>query len=628
MSSAENKKRDIALTVLTLVGLTIGLTVSMAAGLAAAAYGYDAAFKDRIFPGVRAGSIKLDGLTMDSARVRLETAINQQLDPGFTFRFKDQTITLQRATIPLGGPDASQDLVRYNVDSAIQEAVNAGRSGNFLHDALERMRIYVQHKDIALRADTNKALVARLLQSEIDKNVQAPKDAALHISVATSSKIDITIDPEQRGTLADIDAAVNTLAAQADRLAFQPIRIQSSDIVPQIGADDLSNLQNQIPDILSHAPFTLKMEDRTFKVTTSTLAEWIDASSTQDGTVLQLNPIRVAEALAPAAKGLTQDAKDGFLELNPDNTIKQFDAPAEGVSIDGNATIANILEGWEAGSSTMNAVLSKVVPKINGADAERLGIKERLGTGVSNFSGSPTNRRKNIALGRQKMNGVLIPPGGIFSQLQVLGAVDGEHGWLPELVIKGDKTTPEFGGGLCQVGTTSFRMAMQAGLPIVERQNHSYRVRYYEPAGTDATIYDPAPDFKFKNDTPNWILITTETRNDYLYFTAWGTNDGRKASQTTPKVYNIVQPPPTKTILTTELPVGQKKCTETAHAGATASFDYSVTYASGEKKDQTFTSYYRPWGAVCLIGATAEEIVASQAAPTTPVDETGINNPN
>jgi vancomycin resistance protein YoaR len=204
-----------------------------------------------------------------------------------------------------------------------------------------------------------------------------------------------------------------------------------------------------------------------------------------------------------------------------------------------------------------------------------------------------------------------------------LGPVDGEHGYLPELVIKGNKTTPEFGGGLCQIGTTVFRSALATGLPIVERTNHSYRVSYYEPAGTDATIYDPRPDFKFLNDTGHHILIQANLGKNDIAFEFWGTLDGRKVEQTKPVIYNIKPPPEAKLIETLDLPVGTKKCTEKAHAGADAAFTYTVTYSTGEVKTQNFVSHYRPWGEVCLIGVeklsvpTGDEVTAS-STPITP----------
>jgi vancomycin resistance protein YoaR len=265
-------------------------------------------------------------------------------------------------------------------------------------------------------------------------------------------------------------------------------------------------------------------------------------------------------------------------------------------------------------------------PVIRGEAAERLGIRELIGRGTSDFSGSPTNRRKNIKLGAERVHGTIVLSGEEFSMIKTLGPIDGEHGWLPELVIKGNRTLPEFGGGLCQIGTTAFRAAMNTGLLITERRNHSYRVRYYEPAGTDATIYDPSPDFKFKNDTPYAILITTELQGDIVVFSVWGTEDGREAVIGKSVVTNITAPPPKKLIETTDLPVGQTKCTETAHAGATAKVDYTVTYGNGKTKKVTFTSVYRPWQAVCLVGVAALTPTVDPAAAA--IDQTGINNLN
>ncbi len=175
-------------------------------------------------------------------------------------------------------------------------------------------------------------------------------------------------------------------------------------------------------------------------------------------------------------------------------------------------------------------------------------------------------------------------------------------------------------GEVIQVGTTIFRATFNSGLPVTQRRNHSYRVSYYEPAGTDATIYDPAPDYRFVNDTGHHILIQTRMEGNDLYFDLWGTKDGRKVVATKPVIYNIVKPAPTKIIETPDLPEGKRKCTESAHAGADAYFDYTVTYPNGEVKKERFSSHYIPWQAVCLVGA-------KKAAPT-PATPTGTATPS
>ncbi|MBI4122647.1 MAG: VanW family protein [Parcubacteria group bacterium] len=262
----------------------------------------------------------------------------------------------------------------------------------------------------------------------------------------------------------------------------------------------------------------------------------------------------------------------------------------------------------------LTPVVDTVAPKQEVAALNNLGIREILGVGTSNFAGSPPNRRHNIRVGAEAVNGTLIPPGEEFSLLATLGTIDGSTGYLPELVIKGNKTTPEYGGGLCQIGTTTFRGTLAAGLPVTARRNHSYTVAYYFDEhglpGTDATIYNPAPDYRFKNDTENHVLIVTRIEGNELFFEYWGTKDGRTVAQSDTRVWDRVSPPPTKYIETLDLPVGTRKCTESPHAGIKAAFDYAITYADGAKNETTFFSQYRPWQEVCLVGveALSEEV--------------------
>jgi vancomycin resistance protein YoaR len=171
-----------------------------------------------------------------------------------------------------------------------------------------------------------------------------------------------------------------------------------------------------------------------------------------------------------------------------------------------------------------------VNPTIRRDNIATLGINGSIAQGVSSFGGSPVNRIHNINVGAAKFNGVLIEPDAKVSFNTILGDVDASTGYLPELVIKENKTVPEYGGGLCQVGTTFFRAALLAGVPITEREPHAYHVLYYDwpyGPGVDATIYTPHPDVRFRNDTGSWILIQTAVVGNKLYFNFYGTKGGR-----------------------------------------------------------------------------------------------------
>jgi vancomycin resistance protein YoaR len=211
----------------------------------------------------------------------------------------------------------------------------------------------------------------------------------------------------------------------------------------------------------------------------------------------------------------------------------------------------------------------------------------------------------------KKLHGVLIKPGEIFSTLEHLEPFTLDAGYVPELVIKGTQLKPEIGGGLCQIGTTLFRMAMEGGMPIVERRNHSLVVQYYGDLrngnpGTDATIFDPWPDFKFTNDTGHHVLIQTDMdeKTGELAFTLWGTSDGREASYSAPTVKRWIPHGETKFIETDKLPPGEQKC-QHAFPGAEASFTYTRKLPDGTTEDRVFESYYRPLPEICLVGVAA-----------------------
>ncbi len=177
-------------------------------------------------------------------------------------------------------------------------------------------------------------------------------------------------------------------------------------------------------------------------------------------------------------------------------------------------------------------------PMVSLADTNTMGINELVAIGESDFTGSPRNRIINVNVGATKFNGLIIKPGQEFSFNEYLGDVDAEHGFLPELVIKPGGVIPEFGGGLCQVSSTAFRGAMNAGFPITARRNHSFAVQYYAPQGTDATIYPGSQDMKFVNNLSSNVLLRTKIVGKKLYFEYYGTKDDRQVSFDGPTVYD------------------------------------------------------------------------------------------
>lgn len=250
-------------------------------------------------------------------------------------------------------------------------------------------------------------------------------------------------------------------------------------------------------------------------------------------------------------------------------------------------------------------------------DLQDQGIKEVVAIGESNYAYSPGPRRHNISVGLSKFNGHVIPQGSVFSFNETLGPVNGRTGYLKELVILGDKTLPDYGGGLCQVSTTAFRGIWEYGFPIEERKNHSYSVSYYSPQGTDATIYPPAVDMKFRNDSPGSLLIQTHEEADRAYFIYYGTRDEREAEIVGPYTWDHRSPPPDKVEYTTDLQPGERRQVGKAVPGLKAAWFRVLADDNRDEYVQGFYSHYEARPNFTQVGQvsvpTLEEIEANAA---------------
>lgn len=389
------------------------------------------------------------------------------------------------------------------------------------------------------------------------------------------------------------------------------INLQKETKNSKIKKEDLKIYFDNVVLIINNNPITLKYKEEEYLLNKEDLLNLIkfDYIFEKDNflkVIIKIDKVKMFEILDSIAKENNKDVEEGELIIE-NNKVISFKPILNGYSLDKEASFEIIENKILDLQTEINLVIKEIIPEAISSEVVKYGLINKLGEGESNFYRSSQNRIHNIELGSSYVNGTLVKPGEEFSLIGSLGVISSEKGYLPELVIKGNETIKEYGGGLCQVGTTVFRVALSAGLPILERRNHSYRVSFYEPAGTDATIYYPKPDVRFLNDTPNYILIMTDIDNYDLRYTIWGTYDDRKITITEPIVKNIVSPPPTKWTETCDLEEGVVKCTELAHNGADAEFDYIVEYKNEEKKEVTFKSHYVPWQQVCLKGKSKIE---------------------
>lgn len=235
------------------------------------------------------------------------------------------------------------------------------------------------------------------------------------------------------------------------------------------------------------------------------------------------------------------------------------------------------------------------------------GIAEKIAEGQSDYTGSIPGRVHNVILAASKFDGVLIPKGEILSFNKIIGDISATTGYQQAYIIKEGRTILGDGGGVCQVSTTLFRAALDAGLPIVERHAHAYRVHYYEndkKPGFDATVFSPRVDLRIENDTPAHILIQTsvDKSTNLLTFAFYGKKDNRVVSLSDAKVWDVRPAPEPVYEDDPTLKKGVIKQIDWAAPGAKASFHYRVEKNGGTTTDRDFFSNFRPWRAVYAVG--------------------------
>ncbi len=129
----------------------------------------------------------------------------------------------------------------------------------------------------------------------------------------------------------------------------------------------------------------------------------------------------------------------------------------------------------------------------------------RSTTGIFDYS---RNRMSNIKLACRKINGAVVQPGAEFSFNKTVGPRTPKRGYKEAIIFIGKEKVKAYGGGICQLSTTIYQVALAAGMKITERHEHSLPVDYAK-AGMDATVYYGSLDFRFVNTSPWPVQLST-----------------------------------------------------------------------------------------------------------------------
>ena len=606
----------------SLVLIPLAVTLTLAAAVLALTLGYQLAHRGEIFPGVSVGQVDLSGLTPAEAAVRLQAVYDYPQRARFILRDGERTWTA--TPYELG--------ILFDPQGSARRAYQVGRRGGLFTRLGEQWRAWFRGVTLPVEMVFDQRIAAYFLDS-IAAEINVPTvEASLQVD-----GVDVVVQRGQVGRYLNTTAVLAFLQTYGQAMVDGEVPLVVEEDPPVIL--DVEEQAQIVRRILS-APLTLRMpgagEDGPgpWVIPAENLAKMlvIERVKTEAGEAYQvhLSETSLRDFLAQIAPGLERQPENARFIFNDDTRqLELIQSAVDGQAVDIEATIAAINRDVLAGEHEVALDMEYQSPEVgDDATAESLGITELVSTNTSYFYGSDPARKQNIRTAASRFHGLLIPPGATFSMVDVLGDISLDNGYAEAWIIFGDRTIKGVGGGVCQVSTTLFRTVFFGGFPIVERYPHAYRVFYYEQtyggghnaslAGLDATVYVPVVDFKFKNDTPYWLLMETYVGDSYLTWKFYSTSDGRSVEWDTTGLQNREDPPEPRYIENPDLAPGEVKQVDWAVEGGSVTVTRTV-YRDGQVIDEdVIHTNYVPWRAVCEYGPGTEGMPPEDPDPDRP----------
>ncbi len=545
----------------------------------------------RIYSGVTVAGVAVGGLTRAGAIEHLRKDSASLNLPNVML-----TLDAQRWSPP-------EEQMRRSVDwlAAVNQAYLIGRQEPYLGTLHTQTAAIVGAVDIEPQLHFDSSELYEFVR-QVAAEVHQPGHPAIMVD-----GLEIAAQPGLEVNIADTIQRIEVALREQQQLSNLEVPLAVTQVSPLATTQDMMAQDNatqgvngthqSTPFMLDNAPFQLRFA--------------IDAPMWRN-LVMSEQPLRLDEAhletlLQAWSRQVDVTARDARLHFDTvtrEITVLQESLPGRRLDIE--ATVGAIRTAATAGQMRADLVIIPVLPAVDSTRIAEMGIQELVMSSTTYFAGSTQDRIHNIEVAAEQFEGVVIPPDGIFSFNDLVGDVSAANGFEDSLIIWGDRTAVGIGGGVCQVSTTIFRAAYEAGMPIVERYNHGYVVDWYGDPGFDATIFTPTVDFRFRNDTGAHLLIdpVVDLAQGTMTFNLYGTKPDRQVTIHEPVITNYTEPGEPQYIVDASLAPGEQRQVEWPQAGMTVTVQRTIV-EQGQTRTDTITSIYQPWRALYLVGPEA-----------------------
>ena len=556
-----NKGKIAAITVATLVALVI---------LGGLGYALMVHSSGDILPGVSVAGVDVGGMSREEAKAAVQQAVNAT----YGTETLTLTVTLPDRTLSFAPADTKASV---DVDKAVEAAWNYGRDGG------------------------------------IFQTLKQSLTAATEVLHTVDMGSALSIDEEYiRST---IDATAAEVKSERKDSTYEVV--ESEVAQPAEGGAEGETVTETIPtEVIIHVGTSERSLDAD-----GLYDAVMTAYMNNDFTPLEYNyeETRYTQVdLDALYKEMCTDMADAYYDKDKKEIVDEV----EGYGFD--LAAAKQKQDMAEEGTDLSITLSAVEPEVTRAKLEETLFHDVLGSSDTPYPYNP-GRTTNLDLACKAIDGTILNPGDVFSFNDIVGERTAAKGYQAAIAFVNGTSTPEVGGGICQVASTIYHATLLADLNIVERLEHMYTVDYV-PLGMDATIYwGSNVDFKFSNSTNNPIRIDAYLKNGKVHIGLVGTKESEYTVKLDSKTISTTQWKDVTQVDETK-PADYKQVTVTPYTGyKTVTYkqyiDADGNPVSDWEKVQFPNSTYQKRDRVTVIGKQEEE---KPEEPTTPTDP---NNP-
>ena len=612
--SAVARKSKVALAAIIVVALVIlGGAVDSLASVG------------KVHSRVMVGDIKARGMTEEE----LAQAIQSEYEP----LISASDVTIYRSE------DAMNEQAENPVDSGNLSVEEQAAQTNYWTANWETMQAHIDYESLAHeafeagRGGPLDRLGVLFFGKKIDVSVQF-NEAALE---SLASNIDLALGESftnselviENGTARATESASGMMVDRKELQQKLSEQFTSKDVQnrqffetvvetdPQISTEEGQKAADKVNSAIANgAKFTYN--DTSWSADSAELGSWVGTYIVTDdkgesSLVVYFDPKLATPDISEHAKAVFPDGNEGVRFEDKGNGEIVVKLDSEGTMPQINSSISKLNDQlFGDGANTTSAptieVESVQVPsEMSFNEALNANVIGLISEYTTEFTAGAAERNHNIRLAGEKINNSIVEAdGGIWSFHDTVGESNAENGFQSAGSIVAGEMSEEIGGGICLVATTVFNAVYDAGLPVVERRNHTMYISSY-PEGRDAAVSWPDLDLKWENDTSSDILVKTSSTETSLTVCLYGISPGYTVETQTGEwtdstdYEKVVK-------YDSELAPGTSYVKTTGSNGHTIQVIRTVKDKEGKKvREDTFVSVYEPTDEVTVRGGTPSD---------------------